>query len=131
MAKKRRRPGEVQMDLFSEVQEEATPPKKPAGLAMAVATPQSVAPPPICETPPTLNTEPVSPPEKSTPRPRPRITPVSPGKLAERVEEAWYSHYGGHDIDIPVGVVAALTLVRQGRPDRAVPGAADPRPRRA
>jgi hypothetical protein len=38
---------------------------------------------------------------------------MKPQQLAERVAYAWHSHYGGSDLDIPLGVVAALTLVRQ------------------
>lgn len=34
-------------------------------------------------------------------------------KIAENVIDAWYSHFGGSSIEVPIGTVAALTLLRQ------------------
>ncbi|MGW3121327.1 N-6 DNA methylase [Streptomyces sp. NPDC001107] len=34
-------------------------------------------------------------------------------KIAENVMDAWYSHHGGSSIDVPLGTVAALALLRQ------------------
>ncbi len=119
MAKRRaRRGGDMQLDLFADLHE-PPPPKPPTGLAAAVATPATTAPEPAGEAPPALT----PPPDAgltaavATAKARPRISPSSPVKLAERVQDAWYGHYGGSDIDIPLGVVAALSLVRQADPD--------------
>ncbi|MFC4048316.1 N-6 DNA methylase [Actinomadura syzygii] len=40
-----------------------------------------------------------------------------PVKIAENVSHAWYSQHGTGRIDIPVGVVAALTLIGQADPN--------------
>ena len=34
-------------------------------------------------------------------------------KIAENVIDAWYSHHGGSSIEVPIGTVAALALLRQ------------------
>ncbi|MEU7640977.1 N-6 DNA methylase [Streptomyces sp. NPDC039016] len=44
-------------------------------------------------------------------------------KIAENVMDAWYQSFGGSSIDIPIGTVAALTLLRQ--PEGVGTGLAD------
>ncbi|WP_433355481.1 N-6 DNA methylase [Microtetraspora malaysiensis] len=106
----RRRALKDQLDLFALIDEEPPPPPMPSGLAAAVA----VAPAPEPTLAPVV---PIAPPAATPAKPRYRIPPLNPAKLAERVAYAWHSHYGGSDLDIPLGVVAALTLVRQRDPD--------------
>ncbi|GAA4626990.1 hypothetical protein GCM10023196_037450 [Actinoallomurus vinaceus] len=38
-------------------------------------------------------------------------------KIAEAVDTAWHGHYGSGRIDIPIGCVAALTLIEEDDPD--------------
>ncbi len=47
-----------------------------------------------------------------------RRTPDPLPRLAEKITAAWYgSHHHGEDIHMPIGIVAALTLIRQTDPD--------------
>lgn len=34
-------------------------------------------------------------------------------RISEAVDKAWHSHFGGSRIEIPIGVVAALSLISQ------------------
>ncbi|WP_316749292.1 N-6 DNA methylase [Streptomyces herbicida] len=65
--------------------------------------------------------------EEASRPPRPRSTPASrrkrssfPGdphrqarEVAENVIAAWFSHYGGNRMDVPLGTIAALSLFRE------------------
>ncbi|MFD3667220.1 N-6 DNA methylase [Streptomyces sp. NPDC058672] len=94
----------TQLDLFAALEDEPEP--IPATFA---AAPEK---PPVPSSPPAAAAV-------AQPRPRPRRTkPVSdPHGQAMRIGEAaagvWHRQHGGTRIEVPVGIVAALALIRQ------------------
>jgi hypothetical protein len=108
---------ERQFDLFT-MAPGAVPPQLPTLPKPTPATTRPAKPRPVADAAPAIFAMATAQPRKKAGASR-RSTPLPPLRLAERVASAWHNHHGGSDIAIPVGVVAALALVRQRDPDGA------------
>lgn len=95
----------LQLDLFAN----ADPEPSPAPRTFAAKSTPAPRPAPTA-------TASVTPPLRSEPKPKPAGTHDLHAKafaLGEAVTGAWNRAHGGPDIAVPIGLVAALTLVRQ------------------
>ncbi|MEU9777162.1 N-6 DNA methylase [Streptomyces sp. NPDC047968] len=97
-----------QLDLFASLAAGTEPPK-PAVPDTFTAAPRATAPAPRAR-------------QSTGPAPRPeRVSMPHPSEgahrramsIAEDVAAAWFKQHGSHRIEMPIGLVAALTLVRQ------------------
>lgn len=101
-----------QLDLFAETT--ATPEPLPATFA-AAAKPARCTP----SAPPPTPTQPAATPRtRLAPRPHPVRDPHRRAlEIGEAVAERWHNRHGGTAIEVPIGVVAALSLIREKDPN--------------
>ncbi|MGW0897672.1 N-6 DNA methylase [Streptomyces goshikiensis] len=96
----------LQLDLFASAEPKPAPAPAPAPRAFAAVAPRA-------DRPAATN---VTPPREIDQRPRPARSQDLHSKafaLGEAVTDAWHRAHGGSDIAVPIGLVAALALVRQ------------------
>ncbi|MFH8635550.1 N-6 DNA methylase [Streptomyces goshikiensis] len=97
----------LQLDLFASADPMPAPAPAPALATFTAAAPR-VTRPKVATT--------ITPPRESDRRPRPARSHDLHSKafaLGEAVTDAWHRAQGGSDIAVPIGVVAALALIRQ------------------
>ncbi|MEV6840266.1 hypothetical protein AB0N17_38210 [Streptomyces sp. NPDC051133] len=103
-----------QLDLFAEIT--ADPEPVPATFAAAAKPARSAPSAPS----PTLAqlAAPSRPRARRTPRPHPVRDPHRRAlEIGEAVAERWHNRHGGSGIEVPIGVVAALSLIREKDPN--------------